>query len=317
VTVTFDRDRVSDSAGLLRDERIALNPALPSGGRGWAPAQEKMAALLKDTPTGIDGVLELLRGVQEILDSLPPSKAANRVAAFNSLYYTITDRVAQSLRSPDVTDPAFLELLDVEFAKRYFEALRLWGDDDDATPDVWEVLFRRAQHKRMTRLAAAILGVNAHINHDLAIALIATWVELGAPEGDGMHPDYLLINQIFYEEIPGLRRLYSTRWQLKLDTVAGRLDDWSQEILVYTTRAYAWDKAVSLWALRHDSDKFAGALQIMDRSAALLGESLIVGDMMLTRIGAFLVAVRRAVRSLAFWRPRRRPLPRAQVKSLS
>jgi hypothetical protein len=317
VTVAFDRAQVSDSAGLLRDERIALNPALPVGGRGWAPAQEKMAELLKDTPTAIDGVLELLRGVQEILDSLPPSKAANRVAAFNSLYHTITDRVAQSLRSPAVTDPAFLELLDVEFAKRYFEALRLWGDDDDATPDVWEVLFRRAQHKRMTRLAAAILGVNAHINHDLAIALIATWVELGAPEGDGMHPDYLLINQIFYEEIPGLRRLYSTRWQLKLDTVAGRLDDWSQEILVYTTRAYAWDKAVSLWALRHDSDKFAGALLIMDRSAALLGESLIAGDVMLTRAGAFLVAVRRALRALTFWRPRHRALPRAEVKSSS
>lgn len=316
MTVTFDRARVNDSAGLLRDERIALTPPL-RGGRGWEPAQEKMAKLLAEDPEDIAGVLTLLRGVQEILDSLPPSKAANRVAAFNSLYYTITDRVAHALRSPAVTDPVFLELLDVEFAKRYFDALRLWGNDDDATPDVWEVLFRRAQQRRMTRLAAAILGVNAHINHDLAIALIATWVELGEPEGGAMHPDYLLINQIFYEEIPGLRRLYSTRWQLKLDQVAGRLDDWSQEILVYTTRAHAWDKAVSLWPLRHDPDKFADALLIMDRTAALLGESLIVGDVLLTRVGAVLVAVRRALRALVFWRPRHRAVPRGGVKQLS
>ena len=57
-----------------------------------------------------------------------------------------------------MTDPAFLEMLDVEFAKRYFDALRLWGLEDDTTPDVWEVLFRRASDKKVSALVAAMLG---------------------------------------------------------------------------------------------------------------------------------------------------------------
>ena len=162
-------------------------------------------------------MLTRLVTVQEILDGLPPNPVAHRLASFNSLYHTITDRVATSLRGPEVTDPEFLEMLDVEFAKRYFDALRRWGLEDDTTPDVWEVLFRRAWDKRVSSLAAAMLGVNAHINHDLAIALIATWLEHGAPEGDLIHPDYLLINQIFYEEIPPLRRRYANRMQMRLD----------------------------------------------------------------------------------------------------
>jgi hypothetical protein len=201
-----------------------------------------------------------------------------------------------------VTDPEFLEMLDVEFAKRYFDALRRWGLDDDTTPDVWEVLFRRAWDKRVSSLAAAMLGVNAHINHDLAIALIATWLEHGAPEGDLVHPDYLLINQIFYEEIPPLRRRFANRLQMRLDALVGDLDDWSQEVLVTVTRQRAWNQAARMWPLRHDPEDFAEAMLAMDRAAAFIGEALIVSDGLLARMGGFAVTVRAATRRL----PRRR-----------
>ena len=244
-----------------------------------------MAEALTGEPADIAGVLARLALVQTALDSLPPTPALNRVAAFNSLYYTITDRVAKALVGPDVTEPTFLETLDVEFAKRYLAALRLWGADDDTTPDAWEVLFRRGQDKRVSRLAGAMLGVNAHINFDLAMALIATWERLGPPAGDTVHPDYLLINKIFYEEIPGLRRRYSTPWQLELDALAGTLDDWSQRVLVTTTRAMAWDQAWRIWPLRDDPADFAHAQLVMDRATAFVGESLITGDSLVTRMG--------------------------------
>ena len=206
------------------------------------------------------------------------------------------------MRGPEVTDPAFLEMLDVEFAKRYFDALRRWGLEDDTTPDVWEVLFRRAWDKRVSSLAAAMLGVNAHINHDLAIALIATWLEHGAPEDGLIHPDYLLINQIFHEEIPPLRRRYANRMQLRLDRLVGDLDDWSQSVLVTVTRSHAWDQAVRMWPLRHDPEDFAEAMLAMDRAAAFIGEAMIVGDDLVTRLGTFAVSIRAAARRL----PRRR-----------
>ncbi|WP_238547305.1 DUF5995 family protein [Actinoplanes friuliensis] len=286
MTVVFDRDGVQDSAARLRDGRIQLAPdSWP--GRGWAPAHQEIAELCAIAPTDIGGVLRGLTTAQKIFDGLPPP-AGNRVAAFNSLYFTITDRVARSLSTANVRDAAFLELLDVEFAKRYFHALSLWGADDDSTPDAWEVLFRRAQDGEVSKLTAAMLGVNAHINHDLALALIATWEQLGPPDEDRVHPDYLLINKIFFEEIPDLRRRYSTPWQLRLDDLVGTLDDWSQRVLVSATRARAWEQGERLWALREDPDDLARALLVMDRVSSYLGEVLVAGDQFVTRVGTVL-----------------------------
>jgi hypothetical protein len=151
-------------------------------------------------------------------------------------------------------------------------------------------------------MVAAMLGVNAHINHDLAIALIATWVELGRPEDGLIHPDYLLINQIFYEEIPPLRRRFANRLQMRIDALVGDLDDWSQEVLVTVTRNRAWSQAERMWLLRHDPDDFAQAMLTMDRAAAFIGEALIVGDSLTTRLGNVAIRVRGAYRRL----PRRR-----------
>ena len=306
MAVSFDRGRASDSAELLREKRLTLTPR--GTARGGAPAHAEMADVVATPPADIAGVLVRLVSVQEILDGLPPSPVAHRVASFNSLYHTITDRVARALHGPEVAEPEFLEMLDVEFAKRYFDALRLWGLEDDTTPDVWEVLFRRAWERRLTPLAAAMLGVNAHINHDLAIALIATWAERGAPEGDQVHPDYLLINQIFYEEIPPLRRRYANRMQLRLDHLVGDLDDWSQEVLVTVTRQRAWNQATRLWPLRHDPDDFAQAMLTMDRAAAFVGEALIVTDGMVTEMGNYAILLRNR------WRLRRKLLTTGRIK---
>ncbi|MFI5495042.1 DUF5995 family protein [Actinoplanes sp. NPDC051859] len=298
-TTTFDRIGVQSSAQLLREERRRLapdEPGLVPAGQGWAPAAREMAELCADCPQTIGEVLRMLTRAQEIMNELPPP-AKNRVAAFNSLYFTITDRVATALRGTSVRDGDFLELLDIEFAKRYFDALRLWGEENQATPDAWEVLFRRAQDHRISKLAAAMLGVNAHINHDLALALLATWDQLGPPRDDLVHPDYLLVNEIFYAEIPPLRRRYSTRWQLRIDGLVGDLDDWSQSVLVAATRARAWEQAERLWALRADEEDLARALLVMDRASAYVGELLIAGDSVVNRVGAVLRAGRDTARS--------------------
>ncbi|MDR6319191.1 hypothetical protein J3R03_003387 [Actinoplanes couchii] len=175
----FDRERAETSAIRLHDCRQQLTGAPPCD-RGWAPAHLEMNAALLDPPEDIDGVVARLKLIQVILDSLPPGPGTNRVAAFNALYLTITEQVQAHLRGTDVTDPVFLEVLDVEFARLYFTALASWGAAPGVdTPDAWEVLFRRAHDHRISPLEAAVLGVNAHINHDLALALIATWQRLG------------------------------------------------------------------------------------------------------------------------------------------
>jgi hypothetical protein len=290
----FDRELARGSAELLRTKRIELSALEIPAGRGWQPLHEKVTEALAGHPGTIGAVVTKLVTLQAILDELPPSPANNRVSAFNELYLKITRRVEHAIRT-GVNQPEFLELLDIEFAKRYFDALDLWNNDNEDTPDVWEVLFKRASDTRMSRLTAAMLGVNAHINHDLALALIGTWNETGAPppDDDTIHADYLLVNEIFFEEIPPLRRGFSTKWQLELDEFVGPLDDWSQRVLVTVTRARAWDQARDLWLLRHDADDFEQARRTMDRAASLLAEWIIVGDRIVNRAGGGLRRFRR------------------------
>ncbi|GIM89150.1 DUF5995 family protein [Paractinoplanes toevensis] len=298
MTTTFDRELVHGSADLLREKRTLISALEIPKGRGWDPMRERMGEVLSTQPQGITEVIKKLVITQLILDDLPPSPTNNRVSAFNALYLKITQRVADALKT-GVNSPDFLELLDVEFAKRYFAALNLWNDDDEDTPDVWEVLFKRGHDLRMSRLTAAMLGVNAHINHDLALALIGTWNELGAPTDDQIHPDYLLVNEIFYQEIPPLRRGFSTRWQNEIDEFVGPLDDWSQRILVRVTRAHAWDQGREMWDLRNNEKDFEAARRAMDRSASLIAEWAIFGDRVVTGAGwgvtGTLALIRRAL----------------------
>jgi hypothetical protein len=280
---TFDRVLAQSSAETLRERRLLLSDLEIPRGRGWNPLQDRVHEALVKKPGSIGQVVETLRTVQSIFDELPPSPAKNRVSAFNALYLKITRRVEDSL--VDARQQEFLELLDIEFAKCYFHALDRWNCDDEATPDVWEVLFKRGTDLRMSRLLAAMLGVHAHINHDLSLALIATWNETGAPVDDRIHPDYLLVNEIFYQEIPPLRRAFSDDWHLELDDMVGTLDDWSQRCLVTVTRARAWDRARDLWELRHDEDDFEQARRCMDRAASFVAEWAIVGDRLVTGTG--------------------------------
>ena len=274
--VEFDRGRAEQSAKRMRECRRQIQPPVEVT-RGWAPAQLEMEAALQDPPEDIAGVVARLKLLQKILDSLPPTPGNNRVAAFNALYLTITEQVEGHLRGSTVKDATWLEVLDVEFARLYFTALAAWGGADTDVPDAWEVLFRRAHDGDVTPLEASILGVNAHINHDLSLALIATWKRLGHPGDSGQHPDYLLVNDIFYQQIPPLRRRFATAWQMQIDRCVGELDDWSQSILVYTTRALAWERAERLWELQGDEEDYARACTVMDRAAAIAGETVLTG----------------------------------------
>ena len=89
------------------------------------------------------------------------------------------------------------------------------------------------------------------------------------------HHDYLQINEIFAEAIPGLRRGYLDKWQLLIDTMNGRLDDWWQGEAVEYTRNVAWRNAQKLWGMRHDMSATDSERAHLDRIASDLGKLLL------------------------------------------
>jgi hypothetical protein len=243
----------------------------------WGPVHQDMTALLTGQPDDVPAVVEQLTLLQEILEHVPPLLGSNPLADFNKLYLRITTSVLERLYEGRFADPVFLSRLDVEFAARYFDALRHWSDGSAACPRVWTVLFHRVGGPDCRPLPSAAAGVNAHINFDLPFALVTTFDHLGSgPLDDGdQHRDYLQINDIFAEAIPDLRRGYLDRWQLLIDTMNGDLDDWWQGEAIEYTRNVAWRNAQRLWSVRHDLPATVKERERLDGHAAALGRLLL------------------------------------------
>jgi hypothetical protein len=239
-----------------------------------------VSALLADPPDDVPAVVDQLTELQHLLDRMPPAPGGNPIATFNRLYLRITTGMLERLYAGSFADPAFLSRLDVEFAARYFDAVRAWSDARSCCPRVWSVLFGRIAGP----VPSAAAGINAHINFDLPFALVTTFDHLGSDPVDDsdQHHDYLQINDIFAEAIPGLRRGYLDRWQLLIDTMNGGLDDWWQGEAATYARNVAWRHAQKLWAIRHDLPATA------DERARLDGHATALSRLLLSPLGAIL-----------------------------
>src|SRR5438034_1145187 len=139
----------------------------------------QLLALVESRPASIEAVVEKLLGIDAICADQDGLKW------FNWLYLKVTQAVA--VQAPAVEDPVWLAALDVHFAGFYFDALRSWLLEESTT-GCWRVLFERRTDARVARVQFALAGVNAHINHDLCAAIVATCEATGtSPDHGGSH----------------------------------------------------------------------------------------------------------------------------------
>ncbi|MFR9803557.1 DUF5995 family protein [Pseudonocardia sp. RS010] len=173
------------------------------------------------------------------------------ISAFSRLYTIITQNVLDTVegRKPAraFTDPAFLTMLDVEFAKRYLNAIHAWETEPRSAPRAWRVLFdrRRAPGIRHVNFAAA--GVNAHVNFDLTYALLETWKTF--PPNRARRKDYNAVNDIFAEEMDELREDFEAFLTEDFEdgSPVDKLGNVLSGVLVTWTRAAAWWAATWVW----------------------------------------------------------------------
>ena len=128
------------------------------------------------------------------IDATLPRK--NGVAYFNRLYLQVTEAVGKASAGTTFKDPAFLDRLDVVFAGLYFDAEETIVAGA-AGPVAWRPLIGE-RSPAAAPIQFALAGMNAHINHDLALAVVKTCQELGVAGGDDspQHADYERVNAI-------------------------------------------------------------------------------------------------------------------------
>src|SRR3984957_19442008 len=114
---------------------------------------------------------------------------------FNWLYLQVTQAVETRVASGAFADAAWLAELDVQFARLYFASLAAALAGQPA-PDCWQVLFERRNQTAIARIQFALAGINAHINHDLPLATVATCeATVTIPQhGPAQYNDYPALN---------------------------------------------------------------------------------------------------------------------------
>jgi Family of unknown function (DUF5995) len=104
-------------------------------------------------------------------------------------------------------DTAWVERWDVAFADLYLDALEA-AEAGRRPPEPWAVAFGAGEHDRFPRLRHVLLGMNAHINYDLAQSLLAVISEeefddpelLASRAADHEHIDSVLVNRVGAED---------------------------------------------------------------------------------------------------------------------
>jgi hypothetical protein len=176
---------------------------------------------------------------------------ADGVARFNVLYLTVTKEVDAALKADEFAASEFVARLDVIFAGLYFAAL----DADRAgttPPKAWKPLFEQRAETGIAAIQFALAGMNAHINHDLSHALIATWHELGKPDGHGpVRVDYQKVNTILERVESSVKTQFETEDLAEVDHALGNVDDLVAIWSVVHARDQAWTTAEAMWALRN------------------------------------------------------------------
>lgn len=189
-----------------------------------------------------------MESIQPVIDrmtaigrGLPKSDG---VARFNALYLAVTEEVAAQAQGGAFEDPAALSLLDVVFADLYFDAVDA-AAAKRKIPRAWRPLFEARARKGVHPLQFAFAGMNAHINHDLVLAIVDTCkrtrtkVERGSP----FHRDYLAVNKLLAKVEKTVKRQFLTGDLRIADEKLGRLDDVLAMWSVGAARDAAWNHA--------------------------------------------------------------------------
>jgi hypothetical protein len=216
--------------------------------------------------TPVDAVISRMRA----LDTTLPGR--DGVAVFNRVYLAVTEAVDRRIDNGGFADARAAITLDVRFAERYLAAVDAVADER-RPPACWRPLFQMRRHPGVRPLQFALAGINAHIGHDLALAVVDACRSLDCEPAD-LEDEFdrvgdLLVSleeRIREDLMPGPDLLQIA------DPLTHLLGSWSLE----RARDATWSAARALWALRRLPDL---AEEFTDRLDAAVG---FAGRMLLT-----------------------------------
>jgi hypothetical protein len=210
--------------------------------------------------------------MQAIDAALPTSDG---LACFNHMYLDVTIEVGGRVAAGYFADPGFVSHLDVVFANLYLDAVNALADAAPV-PKPWQPLIGARSAAGIEPIQFAFAGMNAHINHDLPLAVNQACADFHtSPSRGDHHADYRKIDRLLDDAERTIRQSFESGVVLEADrhtqAVLDLVCNWS----INSARDVAWNTALALWALRRD--RFARGLLVkgLARTTAMASRMLL------------------------------------------
>jgi hypothetical protein len=232
-------------------------------------------------PALLAGVRTPPQSIAEVLQTMQVIDAAcidgDGLKWFNWLYLQVTQAVEARVASGGFSDAAWLAQLDVQFARLYFSALEsaLLGQP---CPGCWQALFEGRERAAVARIQFALAGINAHINHDLPQAIVATCqVTATFPKhATAQYHDYTALNTTLDTLIESAKQTLGVRLLGDPLPPVSHLEDTIAAWSVSAAREAAWQNAELLWHLQNSPPLSSNFLDTLDGLTTVAGKALLV-----------------------------------------
>jgi hypothetical protein len=230
-----------------------------------------LLAAVERPAADIAGALATMQAVDAILPE------SDGLKWFQWLYLRVTEAVKERVRAGGFHDTAWLAALDVAFANLYFDALRhsLAGA---VTPGCWQALFAERGNTAIARIQFALAGINAHINHDLPLAIDTTCQATGtAPDhGSPQYADYTGVNATLDSLIDLAKQTLMVRLLGDPLPPLSHLEDTLGAWSVAAARETAWTNAEVLWEFNGVPRLYGRVMSGIDGLTTVAGKALLV-----------------------------------------
>jgi len=234
------------------------------------PYDSLLVAAVRSQPQSIPEVLHVMRSIDVTCVE------GDGLKWFNLLYLQVTEAVQAHVGLGGFSDPRFLQALDVQFARLYFDALEatLRGA---ACPACWAAPLSVRSDARIARIQFALAGVNAHINHDLPQAIVQTARALGiVPAHEtSQYDDFFAVDAILDPLIEQARQTFHVRLLGDPMPIASHVENTLGAWGLTAARKNAWNNGEILFRLP-DAPLAEAFLESLDGIASFAGKALLV-----------------------------------------
>ncbi|MFD2200213.1 DUF5995 family protein [Shivajiella indica] len=173
--------------------------------------------------------------------------AGDQRHVFLQCYTLMSSNMYFSIQKKLFSDPDWVSILLVRFSDYYFDALDLYQSNHPNVPSVWKQAHDAAKNSDTHVLQNLLLGINAHINYDLPLALYDCledeWPYLQKEHIELRKNDHDLVNKIISSSIDDvqdsiIKPIAPTL--AVLDKLMGRMDEWLLSKMIISWRSDVW-----------------------------------------------------------------------------